>query len=170
MENKMREIKIDKVTLNIGVGNFPEEIEKAKKILEMLSGMTAVKTLSRIRQPKWNIRPGVPIGVKVTMRGKKAEEFLANALTVKGNELKNRNFDKQGNFGFGIQEHIELPKVKYDPKLGIKGLDVIVTLKRRGYRVKNRKIKKTKIGKKHIITREEGMRFMQEKFGVKVVD
>jgi large subunit ribosomal protein L5 len=168
--NPMREIMLDKVTLNMCIGNFPEEIEKGKKILESITGRKALITKAKIRQPKWNIRPGVPIGVKVTLRGKKAEEILADALLVKGKELKKRNFDNQGNFGFGIHEHIELPKVKYDPKLGIKGLDIIVTLKRRGYRIKNKKIKRTKIGRNHIIKKEEGINFIKEKFGVKIIE
>ena len=75
--------------------------------------------------------------------------------------MKSRSFDKEGNFGFGIREHIDLPGIKYDPKLGILGFDVLVTLKKIGYRVKVRKIKKKRVGKKQRVTKEEAIEFVK---------
>lgn len=166
--NRMREISVAKVVVNMGVGESGEELEKARKILEQITGAKAVKTKAKVKQPKWNIRPGLEIGVKTTLRGKKAGEFLKNALLAKDNTLSKKNFDDRGNFGFGIKEHIELPKVKYDPTLGIRGFDVLVSLERPGYRVKRRKYCKGKVGKNHIISREEAIEFVKEKFGVSV--
>lgn len=167
-ENPMRTILIEKVTVNMGVGQAGDELKKSKTVIEAITGAKAIETKCRVKQPKWEIRPGLPIGVKITLRKQNATEFLKRALNAKQNIIKKRSFDMQGNFGFGIKEHIDLPGVKYDPKLGIRGLDVLVTLKRNGQRVKKRKIAKTKIGKKHIITKNDAMQFMKEQFGVEI--
>ena len=166
--NKMREIFIGKIVVNMGVGEPGAELDKAEKIVKQVTGAKIVKTRAKIKQPKWNIRPGLEIGVKTTLRSEKASEFLKNALVALDDTLQERNFDERGNFGFGVKEHIEMPGIKYDPKLGIKGFDVLVTLERRGYRVKKRKLGKTSLGKKHVISREEAIAFMKEKFGVSV--
>lgn len=167
--NKMREIRVEKVVINVGVGKTGEELQKAQKIIEKITQAKAVKTRAKVRQPKWGIRPGLEIGVKVTLRGKKALDFLRKALETKEFTLKESQFDKFGNFAFGVAEHIELPGVKYEPELGIIGFDVIVALERPGYRVKRRKYKKAKVGKKHRITKEEAIEFAKEKLGIKVV-
>jgi len=167
--NKMREIMIDKVVINVGVGEAGEKLKKAQKIIETITGAKAVKTKAKVRQPKWGIRPGLEIGVKVTLRGDKALEFLKRALEAKDFTIKESQFDDSGNFAFGIAEHIELPGVRYEPELGIIGFDVIVALKRPGYRVKVRKYKKARVGKEHRITKQEAIEFAKEKLGVKVV-
>ncbi len=166
--NPMKEVRIEAVTVNMGVGKSGEELDKAKTILQQITGSKPVKTRAKVKQPKWDIRPGLEIGVKVTLRGSKAEEFLRKALSAKDNVLLRKNFDRNGNFGFGIKEHIELPGVKYDPKLGIVGFDVIVSLGRKGYRIKRRKYKKKKVGQKHRVSKEEAIQFVKEKFNVKV--
>ena len=166
LENKMREIKIAKVTVNMGVGPEPNEMKTAQKIIEKITDSKAVQTKCKVRQPKWGIRPGLPIGLKVTLRNSKADEFLKRAIEAKGNELKGKSFDNQGNFGFGIHEYIDLPSVKYDPGLGVRGFDVLVTLERPGFRIKRRKIKSCKVGGSQVIPKEEAMQFVQKKFGV----
>ena len=165
-ENKMREIMVAKVTVNMGIGPEPAEMKVGQKIIEKITGSKAIQTKCKVRQPKWGVRPGLPIGLKVTLRDQKAEEFLKRGLAAKGNALKAKSFDNQGNFGFGIHEYIDLPGVKYDPTLGVKGFDVLVTLERPGFRVKRRKIRSAKVGKIHSIPREEAMNFVQKKFGV----
>ena len=166
--NSMREVQIEKVTVNMGVGQTGEELEKAIIIMEKITGAKPVKTESHVRQPTWGLRPGLTIGAKVTMRKSKAEEFLKNALQAKDNTINEKSFDKNGNFGFGIREYIDLPKTKYDPKLGIRGFDVLVSLKRPGFRVKRRKVKKTRIPLKHKVSKEDAIEFMKKKFGVVV--
>ncbi|MEM4662586.1 MAG: 50S ribosomal protein L5 [Candidatus Diapherotrites archaeon] len=164
----MREIMIDKVVINMGVGESGEKLQKAHKVLEEITGSKVVRTKAKVRQPKWGIRPGLEIGVKVTLRKQKAMDFLKKALAAKGFKIKEDQFDKDGNFAFGIKEHIELPGVKYNPQLGIFGFDVIVALKRRGYRVKERKYKPSKIGHKHKITKNEAIEFATRVLGIKV--
>ncbi|MBI4017944.1 MAG: 50S ribosomal protein L5 [Candidatus Aenigmarchaeota archaeon] len=166
MQNAMREVRIEKVTLNIGVGEGGEKLQKGATLLNVLTGqkvyMAKAFTRTTFGTPK-----GRPIGAKVTVRGTRAEEFLKLALRSKSNKLAERAFDTQGNVSFGIAEHIDLPGVKYDPKIGIFGMDVCVTLTRPGYRVK-KKARPTRVGHGHILTREEGIEFMRRKFGVEI--
>lgn len=167
--NPMRAVVIDKVTLNIGVGKAGEELENAKRLLERLTGKKAVQTLARVRNPVFHIKKGDPIGTKITLRGGDALTFLKRALIVKENRLPIRNFDKEGNFSFGVPEYIELPDAKYDPKIGIIGFDVCVTLKRKGgYRTARRRVGSAQVGHKHRLTREDGAAFARDSLGVTV--
>ncbi|MFH0954933.1 MAG: 50S ribosomal protein L5 [Candidatus Micrarchaeota archaeon] len=166
-ENLMRKIRIEKITVNMGVGEAGDALERAQTIMEKITGAKAVQTKAKIRLPTWEIRPGLPIGVKVTLRKQKALEFLKRALSARDNELNSRVFDNRGNFGFGVKEYIDLPGVKYDPKLGVRGFDVLVTLERPGYRIKRRKLKPAGIGKKHAIAKQDAMDFLSGQFGVK---
>ncbi len=168
-ENPMRKIKIAKVTLNVGVGKTGEELDRASTILERLTGVKPILTECKVKQPTWGIREGMTIGAKVTLREEKAEAFLKDAFVAKDNKINRRSFDKAGNFGFGVKEYIDMPKAKYDPKLGIRGFDVLVTLERPGYRVKKRKLAKAAISKKHVIKPEEAVEFIRQKFGIEVV-
>ena len=168
-ENLMRRILVEKVTVNMGFGNNPEELKRGQQIIERITQRNALKTRCKVKQPKWDIRPGLAIGLKVTMRNSAAKEFLQRALKAKDNQLKKKNFDYNGNFGFGIKEYIDMPGTKYDPTLGIRGFDVLVTLKRPGYRIKSRKIRNSKVGKKHVISKQEAMDYMAKEFEVEVV-
>lgn len=168
MDNPMRKIKVEKVTVNMGVGQTGEELKKAQTVLERITGAKPVATQCKVKQPAWGIREGLTIGTKVTLRGQKATEFLKSAFAAKDNKIKLKSFDKSGNFGFGIREYIDLPQAKYDPKLGIRGLDVLVTLERPGFRVKKRKIAKNKIFRTHLISRDDAAGFVKEQFGVEV--
>ncbi|HZX34767.1 MAG TPA: 50S ribosomal protein L5 [archaeon] len=169
MENPMRNIRIEKVTVNMGVGQTGDELKKASAILQTVTGAKPVLTKCKVKQPAWGLRLGLTIGAKVTLRGEKAEKFLREAFTAKGNKLKGKSFDRRGNFGFGIKEHIDLPKIKYDPVLGIRGMDVLVTLERPGYRVKKRKLEKVSPAKSHIIRSDEAIDFVKQRFGVEVI-
>jgi len=166
--NKMNQVRLEKITLNVGTGEAGEKLEKRIKILQQLSGKKVVKTLAKKRIPTWNVRPGMEIGAKVTLRGKNALETLKKLLKAKNNKLNPKNFDASGNFSFGIHEYIDVSELKYDPKLGIFGFDVCVTLTKPGKRVERRKIKKTSVGKKQKITKQESMEFAKKQLGVDV--
>lgn len=167
-ENKMRQLRIAKVTLNMGIGEAGEKLLKAKKLLEVITGTKSVITKSNKRIPAWNVRPGLELGVKCTLRGAKAIAVLERMLKAKEDVIKARNFDNKGNLAFGVKEYIDIPSVEYDPTVGIVGLDVCVTIERPGYRVKIRKIRPGKIAKGHIVTKEEAMEFIKNKFNVKI--
>jgi large subunit ribosomal protein L5 len=164
----LKEIRIEKVTLNIGVGSTGEKLEAAKTLLKMLTGQKPIETKARDRIPTWNVRPGLPIGTKVTLRGKKAQEVLKKCLESVDNQVKSKNFDKSGNFAFGIREYIEIPGVRYDPKIGMFGFDVMVTLERPGYRVKKRKRAPRKIPTVHRITKNDAMDYVTKNFKVEI--
>lgn len=164
----MKHIRIEKVTLNIGAGRSPERLEKGIKLLSNITGMKPVKTVTNKRIPTWNLRPGLPIGCKLTIRKKKASQLLAKLLQAKDSKLNKKQFDNQGNIAFGIHEYIDIPGIRYDPEIGIMGLEVCVTLERPGFRIKRRRIKKKKIGSRHRIPKQDAIDFMKDEFKVSV--
>lgn len=165
----MRDVRIEKTVVNIGVGEAGERLIKAQKVLEMLTGQKPVETISKTTNKDLGIREGMPIGCKVTLRGEKAEDFLKRALWVKNNRLANYNFDPEGNFSFGVPDYTEFEEMKYDPEIGIFGMDVSVSLKRPGYRVTKRRRRTSKIPTRHRVTREEGIQFIRDRFEIEVV-
>jgi len=164
----MRTIKVEKVTLNIGTGEPGDKLEKARKLLNAISGMKAVPTVTQKRIPTWKVRPGLAIGCKVTIRGEKAKELLKRLLQGMDNVLDESKFDNQGNVSFGIKEYLDVPGLKYDADVGVIGFDVAVTLQRSGFRIRRRILKKRRIPKKHKISREEAIEFMKKEFNIKV--
>lgn len=164
----MRKVKIEKITLNIGVGKDPNKLEKALKLLEKITGEKPVKTTTSKRIPAWNLRPGLEIGCKITLRRKKAEEVLKRLLSAKENRLKESQFDDKGNLAFGLHEYVDIPGMKYEHEIGMLGLEVSVTLERAGFRIKRRKSRKTKIGTNHKISKEDAIDFMKNNFNVKL--
>lgn len=167
-QNPMTRPRIGKVTVNISVGRSGEPLENAMKILEQLTGQRPTVRRARKTIKDFGIRRGEPIACLVTLRGERALNFLQKALTAVGNKIKTSSLDEHGNFSFGIKEHIELPGVKYDPHLGIIGMDICVTLEKPGYRVKYRKRAASKVGGKQKLTRSEALCFLRE-MGIEVV-
>lgn len=166
-QNPMKELMIEKVTLNVGVGEAGDKLEKAKILLGRISGEKVVATVSRKRIPTWGLRLGLPIGVKTTLRGTKASELLKRILEAADKKLGKNQFDDEGNLSFGLKEYIHIPGVRYDPSLGIIGLDICVTLKRKGgFRTKRKAYKPSRIGKSHRITKEEAMEFFRKNFDI----
>jgi len=163
----MREIKIEKVTLNIGCGSDQDKLKRAQKLLQSLTDQKPVITRTK-RRTTFGMPQKKAIGVKVTLRKDKAVNFLKDVLQAVDNELKENQINGD-NFSIGIKEYIDLPKANYDPDVGIIGMDVCVTLERPGYRVKKRKNKKSKIGKRHVITKNETIEWLKNKFGVNVI-
>lgn len=166
--NPMRGIMIEKVTANIGIGASGDRLDNAKELLEKLTGAKVVLTRAKRRNPTFKLRPGMEIGVKTTLRGAPALGFLNKALAAKKKMLKEENFDSRGNFSFGIHEYIDFPGAKYDPKIGMMGFDICVTLKRRGKRIGERRVKRSRVGKGHLVSKEEGIGFAKSELGVKV--
>lgn len=164
--NPMREIRIAKITLNIGSGKNEDLLKKGLLLFQKLSPQTPVKTVTKKRIPGWGLRPGLNIGAKVTIR-KNTKELLRRLLAAKKNKLSVKNFDLRGNLAFGIPEYIDIEGLEYDPDIKIIGLEAAVTLERPGYRIKIRRQKPHAVGKKHQITKEEAIDFIK-KLGVEV--
>ncbi len=168
-QQPMLKPRIEKVVVNISVGKSGEPLEKATKVLKELTGQNPCKRKAKKTIRDFGIRRGEPIACMVTLRKQKAIEFLKKVLPVVDNKISKGCFDEHGNFSFGIKEHIEIPGVRYDPEIGIFGMDICVSLSRPGYRVKKRRIEKGKIGSKHLLTPEEAMVFVKEALGVEIV-
>jgi len=162
--NPMRNLRIEKVTLNIGAGKDQSRLEKGVVLLKAIAEATPVKTITEKRVQEWGLRPGLPIGVKITLRKEKALKLLPRLLEAVDNKLNPRQFDSNGNIAFGIHEYIEIPGAKYDPKIGIMGLQVCITLERPGFRIKKRRVMARKIPIAHRITKEESIEFMSKNF------
>lgn len=168
-DNPMRRLVIEKVTLNVGVGEPGDKMEKIKNLVEKISGTKAVKTTTKKRIPAWDIRPGLEIGVMTTLRGKSAEELLGRLMTGVENGIKSSNFDNNGNLSFGISEYVHIPGVKYDYTVGIVGLSVSVTMKRPGFSISKKRIAR-KVGKTHRIHKEEAIQFIKDKYRIGIGD
>ena len=168
-QNLMKKISLAKVVLNMGVGKSGEPIEIGKKALEQITGKKPNARNAKKSQRDWGVRKGEPIGIAVTVRDNDATELLKRLLMVKDNQIKEKAFDNEGNLSFGIKEHIDIPEIKYDPKIGILGLEVSVSLVRPGFNIKLRSRRKTKVGKNHRITKNDAIKFLTEEFGVEIV-
>jgi large subunit ribosomal protein L5 len=167
-ENPMRTIRLAKVTVHIGVGKSGEMLEKARKVLQDLTGQKPCTRQAKRTVKDFGIREGEPIACLTTLRGERGSAFLKRGLEVVSNSLNRSSFDENGNFAFGVKEHIEIPGTKYQPELGIFGMDIIGTLERPGFRVKRRRIRPSRVGRSHRVSREDAIKFVTEKFGVQV--
>jgi large subunit ribosomal protein L5 len=167
--NTMRTPSIDKVTVHIGTGESGERLTNAEKLLGTIVKQKTVRAISKKTIPAFGIKKKEPIGCKVTLRGNRASEFLRTALKIIDNKLNGSQFDSDGNFSFGIEEHTDFPGMKYDPSIGIFGMDINVALERPGYRINRRKLEKHKIPKSHRLTMEDAISFVTAKYGVEVV-
>lgn len=166
--NRMEEIRIEKVTVNIGAGKDQNKLEKGLSLIKSITGVPPVKTITNKRIMGWGLRPGLPIGCKITLRKQPAEDIIPRLLHAKDNILAERNFDNNGNVSFGIPEYIDIEGAKYDPKIGSMGLQVCITFDKAGYRIKKRKIRKSIVGKKHKVKKEQAIEFMKKKFNIKL--
>lgn len=166
--SELKNIKIGKVVLNIGAGKDTGRLEKGTKLLKMIAGKDAVKTITQKRIAAWGIRPGLPVGCKVTIRGEKAVEIVKQLLGGVDQLLSKNHFDNNGNISFGIPEYIDIPGLSYDPDIGVIGLQASIALERPGFRVTRRKLNKSKVGLTHRISKIDAITFMKDQFGVKL--
>lgn len=164
--NPMNSIVISKATVSIGVGESGERLSRAMALLEKMFGQAPVKTFSKVTNPEFGIRKYQPMACKLTLRGEKANKAIDMVLEGKGRSLKERQFDANGNLSFGINEHIDIPNMRYDPDIGIFGLNVSITFEKPGYRINKRKIQQKRVPQKHRITKEETLKFMEDNFQI----
>jgi large subunit ribosomal protein L5 len=159
--NIMKKVFIEKVLLSAGA--VDKELEKAKKLLQLLSGMKAQVIASRKRIPDLGVRPGLEVGTRVTLRGEKATNLLKQLLPAIDNTLSKKQV-ADNHFSFGIKEYIEIPDVEYQRDIGIRGFDITVVFARPGFRVKRKKIKQGRLPKKQFVKKDEIINFMENNF------
>ena len=169
-KNPMTIPRIEKVTVNIGVGEAGERLEKAQSVLNDITKHTSIQTLSKTVNKDLALRKRMPIGCKVTLRGSNAEQFLKNAFETRENRIADYAFDEQGNMSFGIPDHTLFKDQKYNPDIGIFGMDVCITMEKPGYRIKRRRIQRQKIHQKHKVKRNETIEFFMNSFNLEVVE
>ena len=169
VESPMKKISVAKVVLNMGVGKSGEPIEKAKLALQQIAGQQPCPRFARATQRDWGVHKGEPIGVAVTLRKESAIQLIKRLFAAKGNQIKGSSFDDFGNVSFGIREHIDIPGVKYDPRVGIVGLDVSISLARPGFNIRFRSKHKASVGHHHRIGAQEAKEFLNGKFGIEIV-
>ena len=168
--NPMKSIRIEKITLNIGAGKDTGKLDKGMKLIKNITSIDPVKTITQKRIAAWALRPGLPIGCKLTLRGEDAKKLLARLIQARDNKLEPKQFTDNGSISFGIPEYIDIPGVEYYPDIGIMGFEVSVTLDRPGYRVQKRRLKKGKVSRHHKVSKEEAIQFMKDEFKVIVGD
>ena len=166
-ENPMREVMIEKVVVNIGVGQAGERLNKAMKVIEMLTNHKPVLTTGKKTVREFNLRKGLTIGTKVTLRGEDASKFLKEAFYANDNKIHSYSIDRQGNAYFGINDYTEFKGMKYDPDIGIFGMDIAIVMKRRGgYRVSRRRLSNQHLKPAQRVTKPETLSFLKNNFNV----
>ena len=167
--NPMMQPRIAKVTVNIGVGEGGEKLQKPEKDLAKLTGHKPVRTIGRETNRELGVKPGDPLGCKVTLRGDDAEDFIRRALYSRKNRIYDYSFDNQGNLQFGVTDYTNFEGERYDPEIGVFGMDVSITLEKPGHRIKRRRLLARSVPKDHRVTREEAIAFLVPKFNIEVV-
>jgi len=160
-QNAMRDIKIEKVLLSAGA--VGDDLAKAKKLLELVSKSKAQIIASTKRIPEFDVRPGLEVGTRVTLRGSEAVDLLKRLLGAIDNQLLIKQIS-DNHFSFGVKEYIEIPGMEYQRDIGIRGFNITVVFTRAGLRVKLKKIKRGKFPKKQMIAKEEIINYMGDVF------
>ena len=169
--NPMMMPRISKVCINIGVGEGGNRLQNAEKVLELVSGVTPVRTLGRIQNRELKVRQGAPIGCEAAMRNPETiKKFLTDAFWVRENTIPAWNFDAQGNLSFGISDYTEFPDQKYNPDIGIFGMDISVVLERPGHRVSRRRRRSRRIAGSHLVTTNESREWFKNEYGLNIME
>ena len=168
MTNSMQDIKLEKLIVNIGIGSNDQLLPNAKALINKLTGRNAVQTVAKKREPSLNIKQGQVIGSMVTLRKAAAVDMLKRALDANNNTIKERSIN-DNSLSFGIKEYIDFTGVKYDPKIGMLGMNINANFTRRGKRVEQRKRKRNIAGKEHRnVTKQQIIEYMTKNFGASV--
>lgn len=134
-QNVMQVPKLEKIVLNMGVGeavNDRKKVESAAGDLALIAGQRPIQTRSRKAIATYKLREGMPIGAKVTLRGDRMYEFLDRFVTIALPRVKDfrglnpKSFDGRGNYACGLKEHIVFPEIEYDKVDQVWGMDIIV--------------------------------------------
>jgi large subunit ribosomal protein L5 len=168
-QNPMSGISINKVVINIGVGADDKTQPNAKRLLNLICGKEAADSMSKKRNPAFKITKGQKIGAFVTLRGKGARQTLARLFDAVDNKIRQGSVTNNS-ASFGIREYIDISGIKYDPKIGMMGMNVNISFMRKGLRVTLRKRQRSSIPERHrIISREEITEYLKKEFNVNAI-
>jgi large subunit ribosomal protein L5 len=165
-ENRYRTVRILKIVVNTGVGESGDPRSKAERVLQMVAKQKPVATRSKATNRDFGIRQGQEIGAMVTLRGAVAVDFLNRALEARDRQFDPDSIDRAGNFSFGLSDYTDFPGMKYDPEIGIRGMDICVSMGRAGYRIRDRRLNSRPIPHAQRVSRDETRRFLAEQFHV----
>ncbi|WP_036519810.1 50S ribosomal protein L5 [Novosphingobium acidiphilum] len=135
-KNVMEVPKIEKITLNMGVGEASQDkkkVQTAASEMELIAGQKPVITKAKKSIAQFKLREGMPIGCKVTLRRERMYEFLDRLITIAMPRIRDfrglnpKSFDGRGNYAMGLKEQIIFPEISYDQIDKVRGLDIIVT-------------------------------------------
>ncbi len=168
--NPHRALRIIKVVVNAGVGESGEARTKAEKVLQMVTHQKPVATRAHSTNRDFGIRQGQEIGAKVTLRGATAIDFLGRAFEARDRQLDVDSIDRNGNFSFGVADYTDFTGMKYDPAIGIHGMDVAVEVGRAGFRVRRRQVQPRPLPRTLRATRDETRAFLATTFQVTVLE
>jgi large subunit ribosomal protein L5 len=161
-----RAVRIVKIVVNAGVGESGEPRSKAERVLQMITHAKPIATRSKATNRDFGIRQGQEIGAKVTLRGEAATDFLNRALEARDRQVDPDSIDRSGNLSFGVADYTDFPGMKYDPAIGILGMDVSVELGRAGWRVRDRSHRAHALPARMRVTNAEAREFLQTAFRV----
>lgn len=171
MSNPMVLPRITKVVINIGVGEGGDRLSNAESVLKLVSGVNPVRTLGKQQNRDLKVRVGFPIGCKATIRDQDTiKKFLTDAFWVRENTIPTWNFDREGNLSFGISDYTDFPDQKYNPDIGIFGMDINIVLERPGHRVSRRRRRSAKVALNHRTTADEARAWFVENYGLKILE
>merc|ERR1711924_1972 len=166
-DNPMRAVICDKLIINIAVGESGDRLTKAVRVLQQLSDQTPVENFARYTVRTFGIRRNEKIAAHVTVRGQKAMDLIERGLKITDYEISAKHFSATGNFGFGVNEYIDLG-LKYDPQTGIYGMDFFIVLRRPGFNVPKKKAKRGRMGISHRVTKEDAMEWVRQTFNADI--
>ncbi len=168
--NAHRAVRVIKIVVNAGVGESGEARTRAARVLEMVTHQKPVATRSHSTNRDFGIRKGQEIGAKVTLRGAAALDFLTRAFDARDKQLDVDSIDRNGNFSFGIADYTDFTGMKYDPQIGIHGMDVAVEMGRAGFRIRQRRVQSRSLPRALRSTREETRAFLAQTLGVAILE
>lgn len=166
IKNKMQEIELEKMVLNCG--GTEDKLEKSIKLLTLITKRKVDVRISTKRIPTFNISPGKKSGCRVTIRDKNEIITLLKRFFAAVDNKLSRKKIVNNHFSFGIKEYIEIPGLEYNREIGILGFEADVSFKRKGKRVKLKKIKQGKYPKRQEVTKEEIIDFLKKNLKLEV--
>ncbi len=168
--NPMREISISKLVINIGTGSDEQVQGNAKRLIETITGRKPADGRSKVRNPSFRIAKGQKIAAFVTIRGDEARKLAKRLFEAVDNKVSESAIT-DNSLSFGIPEYIDISGVKYDPKIGMLGMNVNISFSRKGLRVAMRKSRHSRIPRTHrVIGKEEIREYVKGEFGVSPIE